>query len=537
MEQVFADYLKTLTIPVSRRYFRKRVASHPDYPSLLSISDTLYQLGIPHGVARLEKEQLGTLNFPYVLHMDKGSGEFLVVHGEEDLNTKVDLLKDWSGIVLQAEAPEELEDDENRDWLGKEKAGRFAVGLLILSVLIIIAAGWTPGFNWAAILVLVTAIAGAVLGYFLVAKDLGIKYDTVESFCNSGKKTNCDRVLRSDEATLFGHISLSDAVLSYFTAQLIVAGLLIPLAVSAAPLWLALAVTSVLTLPVVAYSLYLQGIKFKTWCRLCLMVAGVLVVQAVLYGWLAASGMFGLTDVSLRAAGLVAGNVLAVCSLVFLLKTRLKDGNVAEQAMAAANRIKFNPSVLTHLLLQQPKADCTLFEQELLIGNREAPVLITMAASLGCGPCKDGFEKAKRLVRMYPEKVNLSVRFSIPQQPNGNETDPGQYILGYWIRRIYGTKQQSGDTENLLQDWFELADLSQFREKYPYTVNGETPAIETLAARYTGWFDKAEIKGTPTFFVNGFKLPGQYRVEDLRYLVAGFSEQIPVALEMMKEAK
>jgi len=74
MEQAFADYLTALNIPVSRRYFRKRIASHPDYPSLLSISDTFEQLGIPHGVAHLEKEQLGTLTFPYVLYLEKGSG-------------------------------------------------------------------------------------------------------------------------------------------------------------------------------------------------------------------------------------------------------------------------------------------------------------------------------------------------------------------------------------------------------------------------------------------------------------------------------
>jgi len=377
------------------------------------------------------------------------------------------------------------------------------------------------------------------VGYLLVAKDLGVKYDAVESFCNTGKKTNCDRVLRSDEATLFGHFALSDAVLSYFTAQLIVAGLLIPLAGNAAPLWLALAAASLLTLPVVAYSLYLQGIKFKTWCRLCLLVAGVLVVQAGLFGWpvlhslgeggLAASGVFGLTDGSLRAAGLIAGNFLAVGSLVFLLKARLKEGSDAEQEAAAANRVKYNPSVFTHLLLQQLQADCTLFEKELLIGNPKAPVQITMAASLRCGPCKDGFEKAKRLVRMYPEKINLSVRFSIPQQSNGNETDPGRYILRYWLCNIYGTKDPSGDTEKILQNWFELADLSQIREQYPLQTNGQDPELEALADRHTAWFGKAKIQGTPTFFVNDYKLPGQYRIEDLRYLVAGLSDLIPAS--------
>jgi hypothetical protein len=133
--------------------------------------------------------------------------------------------------------------------------------------------------------------------------------------------------------------------------------------------------------------------------------------------------------------------------------------------------------------------------------------------------------------------VNLSVRFSIPQQSNGNKTDPGRYILRYWLHRVYGTKNLLKDTENLIQDWFELADLNRFRKQYPLQTNGQNPELETLIARHSDWFDKAEIKGTPTFFVNGFKLPGQYRIDDLRYLIVGFSELFPVASENITEVE
>jgi hypothetical protein len=84
-------------------------------------------------------------------------------------------------------------------------------------------------------------------------------------------------------------------------------------------------------------------------------------------------------------------------------------------------------------------------------------------------------------------------------------------------------------TEKLLHDWFELADLTLFRKKYPFRTNGESKSIDAMAARYSGWFEKAGIKGTPTFFVNGYKLTGQYQVKDLRYLVLGLSEQILAA--------
>ena len=538
MEKQVTDYIKSLSIPVSLRYVRRLIASHPDYPSLLSASDVLEQLGIPHGVARLEKEQLKTLSYPYIMHVKNGGGEFLIIRGEEDLTSKPDLLDDWNGIVLKAEAPESIEDEENREVLAKEKAGRFAFSLFIFSVLVMAAMSWVPGFNWLAILLLATSIAGVVLGYLLVAKDLGVKYDAVESFCNAGQKTNCDRVLRSDEATLFGHFSLSDAVLSYFTAQLIVSGLLIPLGVNATSLWWVLAAVGILMLPVVVYSLWLQGAKFKTWCRLCLLVGGVLVLQAGLFGWMATAGVFGMVDGSIWAGGLVAGLFFAIGSLVFLLKIRLKEGAEAEQTEAEANRVKYNPSVFTHLLLQQPQADCTQFDKELLIGNPKAPVKITMAASLSCSPCKDGFEKAKLLVNKFPGMVNLSVRLSVPKNGNGQEPGPGRYFLWYWMKQVYNTNDQTEQTEKLLQDWFELADLNAFRERYPFQTNGHDSELETLTDRHTAWFDKAGIKGTPTFFVNGYKLPGQYRVEDLKYLMMGLSEQMitdPITWRLDKE--
>jgi len=526
MEKIFADYLAALNIPVSRRYFRKQVASHPDYPSLLSVSDTLQKLGIPHGVARMDRENLENLEHPYVLHLEEDAGRFIVINEEHGIGQREDIPEDWNGIVLKAEQVDELKDSENQRVLSEEKADRWGIYVLLASFLGMTVLFLWNSFSWPVLAFLATAVAGTVVGYLLVSKDVGVKYDVVESFCNAGKRTNCDRILQSDEATLFGHISLSDAVLSYFSAQLITAVLLIPLAANAASLWWSLAAIGVLTLPVVAYSFWLQAVTFKTWCRLCLLVAGVLLIQAGLYWWLAAAGVYGLADGSLWTAGLITTLFLATASLVYLVKTRLKEGANAQQAEFVANRIKFNPSVFTNLLLQQPQADCTPFEHELIIGNPNAPVQITMAASLVCGPCKNGFEKAKQLIAIFPDIVNLAVRLSVSKNGNGQESDPGRYLLGYWLKSMDDKEEQAVDTEKLLQDWFELADLNRFRDKYPFHDNGESKELSTLTVQISNWFKKTGIKGTPTFFINGYKLPEHYRVEDLQYLVTGVTEHI-----------
>lgn len=536
MEQVFLDYLRSLNIPVSRKYFLKRVASHPDYPSLLSISDTLENLGISHGVARMDRVSLENLELPYVLRLDKDAGAYIVINKESDLKQREDIPEDWSGIVLKAEPVDELKDSENRRYLSQEQASRWGMSLFIASSAAMAAQSLWSSVTLSVLILLATAIAGTLLGYLLVAKDLGVKYDAVESFCNAGKSINCDRVLMSDEAKLFGRFSLSDAVLSYFSTQVIVVALLIPPAGNAAPLWWAITAVGILILPVVVYSLWLQGVKFKIWCRLCLLVAGVLVVQAGHFGWMVAADVIGLADGTTWAMRLVGGLFLAVGSLVFMIKSRLKEGTEAEQAMAAANRLKYNPSVFTHLLLQQPQADCTPFDKELLIGNSKNPIQITMAASLGCGPCKEGFEKAIQLVGRFPDLINFSVRLSVSKNDNGQESDPSRYILGYWSKMVYGTDNLSSNTEKLLQDWFELADLNRFQENYPLQVNGQSQELEILALQHSRWFEKAKIKSTPTFFINGYQLPEQYQLENLRYLVAGFSELFITDNDNIKKA-
>jgi hypothetical protein len=332
MEQVVTKYLKSLRIPVSQKYCEKLIRSHPDYPSLLSISDTLTRLGIEHKAARVSKEQLAGMEAPFLAWLNANGGGFTLIDNPKDLAEQVELIchegrsaagqdSEGEAVILMADPAEEITDPENGEPLAEESFQRTLFITLLSATTGMVLLASVTFFSWIYLSLLVTAMVGAVVGYLLVARDVGVTYDPVKNFCR---------------------------------------------------------------------------------------------------------------------AGLVAGLFLTIVSIVFLIKTRLKESSEAEHAEAAASRAKYDPSE---------------------------------------------------------------------------------------------------DTEKVMQDWFELEDLSQFREKYPLPSIGETPAIEALAARHSDWFDKADVKGTPTFFVNGYQLPGQYRIEDLSHLVVGLSEEIPVAREKTREAK
>lgn len=85
MEQTVANFLSTLRIPISKKYVQKLISSHPDFPSLVSISDTLQRLGIDNVARRVDQKSLEQLPFPYLLPLDKGRGDILLIKDEYDL--------------------------------------------------------------------------------------------------------------------------------------------------------------------------------------------------------------------------------------------------------------------------------------------------------------------------------------------------------------------------------------------------------------------------------------------------------------------
>ncbi|MDR8391271.1 vitamin K epoxide reductase family protein [Aliifodinibius sp. S!AR15-10] len=325
--------------------------------------------------------------------------------------------------------------------------------------------------------------------------------------------------MRSFGARLFGNLTLSDATASYFLFQALMFGLIIPLSGRASPYYGILGVLGLLALPVVFFSLYYQAVQIKVWCRLCLVVDAILLTQAGLFGYLYNYDIISVGDAGWMAAALTLLLLTTTCSGLMLVKNAFMQAAKVEQAEAAANRIKYDPDTFLHMLRRQKRTDVAFFEQEMLIGNPKTPLTLTMAASLSCGPCKLEFEQAARLIAAYPDAVNLAVRLQISSGNNKSQA-PGIWLLGWWLQNIYGHTGESAQTKNLLRDWYESMDQKEFQKKYPLeTYDKVSGAVEKLKVRHSDWMDQAEIKATPSFFINGYLLSKQYRIIDMMNLV------------------
>lgn len=521
MEKIVCEFLDLLKIPVSKNYVEKLIRGHPDFPSLLSISDIFQRLGINHRVTRIEKEQLHELPFPYLIPLDKGRGDIIIIKDGNSLKQYKDHLAQWSGAVVLTETTTATTDKENNDLYAKEsKVNRYTVtillalaGLLLLSL--------ANSFSWTSTSLVVLSLFGVTVGYLLFAKELGISYAVVDAFCNTGKDTNCDRILKS-EVTLLG-VNFSDAVFTYFLFQVSILGFVALLSELVQPILFIIATVGLLTLPVVIFSIYYQYVVAKTWCRLCLIVNAILVAQAGIFSYAVYVGTVtrsGITPLMVMILALVA---LVMFSGVLVVKASVERYEKLNQQGGVGNRVKHTASVFNSFLTKQKKIDTQPFETEMVMGNPDAPIKVMMISNLYCNPCKLKHEIAAQLATMYPDKVNVTLRFV----KSGKEVGSVGHLLGYWHQFIHGKEDESQQTAELMHNWFTIWDLQKFVKKYP--LKSEGVQTEKLEAQHYAWIDEVSITLTPTFFINGYELPKEYMVDDLLAMVPSLADIIDKA--------
>jgi protein-disulfide isomerase len=384
-------------------------------------------------------------------------------------------------------------------------------------------------FSWLPFVLVLLALAGGAVGYLLLAKEMGIVNEAVEVFCATGKNTNCDKVLKAD-INLFG-IGLSDAVVIYFGFQLIMLAFAQgPPAAQHSGLQI-LAWLSVLTIPVMLFSLYYQYAIAKTWCRLCLVVALILGFQLAVFGAGVYTHQLIPFHTIMITSGLASALLLAITSLIVLaVKTHVLYTDKLSAVGLYGNKVKHATPVFTYLLAQQSKIDDRPFKTEMMLGDASAPIKITMATNLYCAPCSTKHEALAELLEQYPGQVSVALRFVPGGKDDTARKETVPYVLDYWLTNIQGKPDESALTQKLMQTWFSLDDLEKFKQKYPLN-NNRTPEANSLAQLHYAWVEETEISATPTLFVNGYSIPKHYTIEEVITMTPGLVDWFKKAHE------
>jgi uncharacterized membrane protein len=289
-------FLKLLKVKVTNATVDDTLQSHPDWPSLLCISDSLNKWHIPNAAARIDKNDIENLPLPFIAYVHDREYPLAIVTGISDgtveyctkdynqkkrKKTKEDFLKSWDGVYLMAEPTKE---SGEKDYAGKKKSQvlkKLIPATLITSIIFLFSytlyrsAVIAQVNEWAVYTQLMILIAGVFITTLLLWYEMDKNNPVLQKVCTGITKGNCNAILTGKQAKVFSWLSWSEVGFFYFTGSLlnfVFAGSLLPEAI------ILLSWLSLLALPYTIYSIYYQWQVAKQWCVLCLAVQLLLVL-------------------------------------------------------------------------------------------------------------------------------------------------------------------------------------------------------------------------------------------------------------------
>ena len=95
--------LKNLSINIDPSIICAELDKHPDYPSLLAISDVLTNFNIENSAFRIEPNELKNVPCPFIAHTNLNNGDFFLVIVRMNENTVLVSSDKWNGHKLSIE--------------------------------------------------------------------------------------------------------------------------------------------------------------------------------------------------------------------------------------------------------------------------------------------------------------------------------------------------------------------------------------------------------------------------------------------------
>src|SRR5574337_747712 len=101
---LLGKWMRLLNTRFHAKELKKNLLSHPDYPSLLSITDTLDYYNIPNETFSTNMNSLDKVPLPFLIHITNNGREFQLIENKKALiKTKSELSVNWQGLVVAAE--------------------------------------------------------------------------------------------------------------------------------------------------------------------------------------------------------------------------------------------------------------------------------------------------------------------------------------------------------------------------------------------------------------------------------------------------
>ena len=506
MNNILISFLRALHVKHTLGYAEKLYEEHPHKYNMYGLSKMLEEYGIANAGVRINDKNIHSLETPFIAHI---GSDFVVVNQitdkevryhwrNKDIKVTVEQFQNlWSGVVLIAEPDEESVEP---DYLQHHVQHLLKICQhFLLAGIPSIALLWVyckQEFHICSAILFLLYVVGALTCLMLLQKQIYAHGQYADKICSLFKQKDCNDVLESDAAKLFGWISWSEIGLGYFLSNL----LLMAVCPTLMPY---LIIINILALPYTIWSVWYQYKVVKQWCMLCMVVQGVL--------WLAI-----LTAYIGRLIYLPNFNVLDVwkVGMIYIFPTLfinklsswLAIQKKAIHTKQELNSLKTTEEVFKALLKEQPYYQIGIANSNILFGNPDASLRISILTNPHCGPCARMHGRIEKLLQKAGDKLCIQYIFSAF---NDKLLKSNRFLIAAY------QNESRAKAEEIYHQWYEKeknsADTFMKSLGYDITSDSVTEELE----QHTQWKETNKLSATPTILVNGYLLPEHYQIEDM----------------------
>ena len=541
-KNIFVSYLTLLGVRYTESFSNKYFNEHPHKYNLFGLSKMLSDYGIENAAIQIPDKvnNISEIQIPFIAQF---GGDFAAVNKVEPekvsflwKGTKHDLpatkfLESWTGIVLLAEASESSGEPDYKLHrkaelltLLKRLAFFSACGFIAIYAYI-----YNMDYTDAHISVLLCLnLSGLSISWLLLLKQMKVHSDYADKICSLFKQKDCNNVLESKAAKLFGLISWSEIGFGYFLTNVLLL-LIFPTSINA------IALINILTLPFTLWSVWYQKTKAKQWCILCLIIVATLwlifltnivfvlnpshVIADLFRNPLSMS--MPITEFSqtlnYHLAFIVCFYFISILG-INMLSPALNANKQVQSLRQSINSLKADEEVFKALLKKQPYYDTSDCDSIISFGNPDSKLRLTILTNPYCNPCSKMHVRIEELLKQVNN--NISVRY-ILSSFNDDLKPTNKYLIAACLA-VSTTNHVP--IAQIFSDWFEKG--KELKNDYfksqrliiEIMTNPEMMAeIEVEFQKHEAWIKKTKIKGTPTVLINGFLIPEIFKIEDLLF--------------------
>jgi uncharacterized membrane protein len=491
--------------------FEDLFQSHPNYPSLYAITDTFNLLSIENIAVKIPKEQIEELPKQFLaiyenqLVLVNKTNKNISIENEELKKKQItysNFLEFWNGIIIAIEPNTKITTISNK------KSSVWLLYTLPFIALISLSIYYNE-YTFNALGSLLISLVGILISVFILQEKFGVKNEIASKFCNINPSASCNSVIKSSNSKINNYFNFTDLPLLYFGISF--------LSILIQPLQATLIVEliSVISIPMIAYSVWLQKFLLKKWCVLCLAVSFLIVLQSVFLVF-ANTSFDSISQINFAVLLFVS---IVVASIWLFIKPILETKYNLENTNTQLNKFKRNFSLFQFLSKEIEEYDDFEKLKGITFGNENATAQLTLILSPSCGHCHKAFKDSYELYQKFSEKIFLNILFNI--NPENNE-NPYKTVVENLLAL---NEQNPKNAQNAIIDWhINLLDLENWKEKW--TVEAPHMLVNQQIQNQYYWCLKNEFNYTPVKIINGELFPESYEISDLKYFINDFHQEI-----------